>query len=64
MAAKKIFKWIAGIMLVVIYAGFFTWQQRAGLGALLVIAVTCGWGWIFYKVTGINIASFSNEKEK
>lgn len=64
MDIKKVKKWVFAAILVLIYLGFFIWQQSVHLGAFPLVAVTVFWTWVFYKVTGIDLGLFSEEKEK
>ncbi|WP_041802702.1 hypothetical protein [Micavibrio aeruginosavorus] len=64
MNTKAIKKGVFAVILVLVYLGFFIWQQSVHLGALPLVAVTVFWTWIFYKVTGMDFGFFSEEKEK
>lgn len=64
MDAKKIRKWLYGSILIIIYLGFFVWQQSVSLGVLPLVAATVGWGWLFYKATGIDFNFLSGDKDK
>jgi hypothetical protein len=52
---KKARKFIYGSILILVYFCFFIWQSEARLGVLPLVVISIGWGWLFYKATGINI---------
>jgi hypothetical protein len=62
MGIKKAKKWAYGSILIIVYLGFFVWQESLNLGVLPLVAVTSAWAWLFYKATGIDFNFFPGDK--